>query len=262
MLDIYKLLIAIQEGKAPAALVSVIDVQGSTPRSVGTKMIVQNDGTVHGSIGGSAVEALVIKEAQECIASGRYRKVTHDLNDLEKHDTGMICGGKMEFFIEPINLTPHIYIFGGGHCGYPLARLAHLAGFRYTVIEDRSEFAQPERFPDARDILFGDMEKTASHLKLGAMDYVAIVTRNHELDYQTLRQVIKQPAAYIGLIGSKSKKSRIIKRLEQDGISKKDIARIYSPIGLDIGAETPEEIAISILAEMILIKNKGQNGKT
>ncbi len=258
MEDIYKTLVSVQESKTPAALVSIIESKGSTPRSVGTKMIVLHDGTVHGTVGGSAVEALVIREAQECIKTGSYKKVMHDLNDHEKHDTGMICGGKMEFFIEPINLASHVYIFGGGHCGYPLARFAHQVGFQYTIIEDRPEFAQQERFSDASDIKLGDVEQIAKEMEFCDRDFIAIVTRNHELDYHTLRQVIGKPAAYIGLIGSKTKRAQIFKKLENDGFSKADMDRIHTPIGLDIGAETPEEIAISILAEMIAVKNKKQ----
>jgi len=262
--NIYKLLASIQDKKTPAALISVIGTKGSTPRAVGAKMIVISDGTVHGSIGGSAVEALIIQEAMECISSGSYKKVMHNLNDLEKHDTGMICGGKMEFFIEPINLTPQLFIFGGGHCGYPLARIAHQVGFQYTIIEDRTEYAKEDRFPDAKEIMIGNVEQIAKNLDTSERDFMAIVTRNHEMDYQTLRQIIKKPARYIGLIGSKSKKSQIFKKLEKDGFTQQDISQIHAPIGLDIGAETPEEIAISILAEMILVKNRslGQKEKS
>ncbi len=256
MPDIYKILVDIQKQNTPAALVSVIDTSGSTPRSAGAKMIVMENGTIYGSIGGASVESLVIAEAQACISAGSFKKVSHNLNDLEKHDTGMICGGKMEFFIEPINLTPHLYIFGGGHCGLPLARLAHQIGFEYSIIEDRAEFAHTERFPDARNLWVGDMPQIAKDLEMGNRDYIAILTRNHELDYQTLRQVIKKDAKYIGLIGSKAKKKQIFKKLVQDGFDQGLIDRIYTPIGIDIAAETPEEIAISILAEIISVKNQ------
>ena len=155
-------------------------------------------------------------------------------------------------------MASHIYIFGGGHCGYPLAHFAHQVGFQYTIIEDRPEFAQKERFSDASDIILGDVEQIAKEMEFCDRDFIAIVTRNHELDYHTLRQVITKPAAYIGLIGSKAKRSQIFNKLEKDGFSKSDMDQIHTPIGLDIGAETPEEIAISILAEMIAVKNKKQ----
>ena len=256
MESFYDILADILKKNTPAALVTVIDAKGSTPRSTGAKMIVLSDGVVHGTIGGSSVESLVIQEAKDCIKSGTFRKVIHDLNDHEKHDTGMICGGKMEFFIESINLTPNLFIFGGGHCGYPLAKIANQVGFRYTIIEDRPEFAQEDRFPEAKEIRVGDVKQIANELITSAQDFVAIVTRNHDLDYITVREILKKPARYIGLIGSKTKKNQIVKKLEADGFKKEDIKRIHTPIGLDIGAETPEEIAISILAEMIQVKNK------
>ena len=172
--NMYKILASIQDKKTPAALISVIDTKGSTPRAVGAKMIVLSDGTVHGSIGGSAVEALIIQEAMECISSGSYKKVMHNLNDLEKHDTGMICGGMMEFFIEPINLTPQLFIFGGGHCGYPLARIAHQVGFQYTIIEDRTEYAKVTRRDrlDFRSILFSINDDVFSKLNSGIPGFI------------------------------------------------------------------------------------------
>ena len=253
--DIYNKIEEIRKNKIPAALVTIIETSGSTPRDVGAKMLVLGDGTIHGTIGGSSVESMVIEDARNCIKTGKYKKVHHSLNDLEKHDTGMICGGKMEFFIEPINLAPHIYIFGGGHCGYPLARFSIQLGFQYTVIEDRPEFAKDERFPQASEILLGDVEAISQKIDIGLSDYVAIVTRNHELDFRALRNIIKKPAKYIGLIGSKRKRQQIFKRLLNEGINQTEIDRIHTPIGLDINAETPEEIAISILAEIIKIKN-------
>jgi len=255
MEELYSKIDEIRKNKIPAALVTIIEASGSTPRDVGAKMIVLGDGSIHGTIGGSSVESLVIKDARDCIKTGKFKKVQHNLNDLEKHDTGMICGGEMEFFIEPINPAPHIYIFGGGHCGYPLARFSTQLGFQYTIIEDRQEFASAERFPNAHEILLGDIKEIAGKIDIGSSDYITIVTRNHELDYIALRNIIKKPAKYIGLIGSKRKRQQIFKSLLNDGIGQKEIDRIHTPIGLDINAETPEEIAISILAEIIKIKN-------
>ena len=255
MQDLYQKLSEIQKKRIPAAVVTVIEARGSTPRNAGAKMIVLADGTIFGTIGGAAVEALVAEEAKACIKTGDFRKVKHSLNDAEKHDTGMVCGGTMEFFIEPVNQVPHLIILGGGHCGHPLARIARQVGFQYTLIEDRPEFAGEDRFPEANQIIIGDIEQIASELETSDSDYIAIVTRNHELDFLALKNILKKPARYIGLIGSRSKKKQIIKRLESEGFSPTEIERIHTPIGLEIKAETPEEIAISILAEIILVKN-------
>ena len=255
MEDIYQKIAEIRAKRIPSALVTVTEARGSTPRNAGAKMLVLADGTIYGTIGGAAVEALVIKEAQASIQSGEFRKVTHSLNDAEKHDTGMVCGGTMEFFIEPVNQVSHLYILGGGHCGYPLARIARQVGFQYTLVEDRPEFATEERFPDAEQILIGEMEQIARDLKTMDTDFIAIVTRNHELDYLSLKNILKKPAKYIGLIGSKAKRKKVFERLRDDGFSEADIGRIHTPIGIEIKAETPEEIAISILAQIILVKN-------
>ena len=255
MQDLYLKLSEIQSKRIPAALVTVIDARGSTPRNAGAKMIVLTDGTIYGTIGGAAVEAMVAEEAKACIKTGEFRKVKHSLNDAEKHDTGMVCGGTMEFFIEPVNQVPHLIILGGGHCGHPLARISRQIGFQYTLIEDRPEFAGEDRFPDASKIIVGDFDQVTNSLETSDSDYIAIVTRNHELDFISLKNILKKPARYIGLIGSRSKRQRIIKRLKDEGFSTAEIERIHTPIGLEIKAETPEEIAISILAEIILVKN-------
>ena len=174
MEDIYKKVIELQEQGIPAALVTVIATKGSTPRGVGTKMIVLSDGSIIGTVGGSSVEAMVIEESKSCIQSGKCDKVTHNLDDAEKKDTGMICGGVMEFFVEPLVPSSHIYIFGGGHVALPLARMASQVGFTYTIIEDRAEFATRDRFPDAKELLVGKLQAVAQKIDFKATDFVAI----------------------------------------------------------------------------------------
>ena len=258
MLNIYNKLRELQDKNIPAALVTVIATKGSTPRDTGSKMIVLSDGKIYGTIGGSAVEAIVIEEARECLKKNITKKVWHDLDDQEKADTGMICGGKMEFFIEPMAISPNLIIFGGGHVALPLARLASMVGFTYTIVEDRQEFAMPERFPDAKEIILSLAEEIDQKITIIPSDYIAIVTRSHELDYQALKKVLKHDAKYIGLIASKVKKKQVVEQLKNDGFKDSDIARIYSPIGINIAAQTPEEIAVSIVAELIQVKNKSE----
>jgi xanthine dehydrogenase accessory factor len=207
------------------------------------------------SIGGSSVEALVIEEARNCLSEGRYKKVWHNLDDEKKDDTGMICGGQMEFFIEPVNVQPHLIIFGGGHVALPLARIASEVGFSYTIVEDREEFAVKDRFPSAKAIFKTRPAEIDQKINFLPTDFVAIVTRSHELDYDVLKKVLRKELKYVGLIASKVKKKQVFERLKKEGFSEKDINRIHSPIGLEIAAQTPEEIAISILAELIQVKN-------
>jgi xanthine dehydrogenase accessory factor len=218
-------------------------------------MLVCGNGEVYGTVGGSSVEAMVIEEARECLKKNKTKKVWHDLDDRNKADTGMICGGKMEFFIEPVSTFSHLQIFGGGHVALPLAQIASMIGFRYTIIEDRQEFASADRFPDAKEIILATSEEIDQKVEFSDSDYIVIVTRSHEIDYQSLKKVLKQKVKYIGLIASKVKKKQVFEQLKKEGFKDQAINQIHSPIGLDIAAQTPEEIAISILAEIIQVKN-------
>ena len=252
---VFEKMIEARERGVPAALVTIIQTKGSTPRKSGSKMLVLSDGTVFGSVGGSKVEALVIEESLDCIRKNTCRKTEHTLDDEAGSDTGMICGGWMEFFIEPLQTIAHLYIFGGGHVALPLAQLANEAGFSCTIIEDRAEYATRERFPHAREIKVGEPGEIAQSLTFRDTDFIAIVSRSHEQDFAVLKEVINKNIYYLGIIGSKKKKKEFFNRLKQEGVSEKFLERIHIPIGLDIGAETPEEIAFSIVAELIKVKN-------
>ncbi len=254
-MNIFQKIEELRQKNIPAALVTVIKTSGSVPRKVGAKMIVQFDGQIHDTIGGSSVEALVIKEAQETIESGQAQIVSHDLFDEDKLDTGMICGGTMKFFIDPIVIPERLYIFGGGHVGFQVASLAKKVGFEYVIVDDRAEFASTERFPDALNLVVDDPGAVAKNLDVTNNDYIVIVTRGHKDDYNVLRVIIKKPARYIGMIASKTKQKQIFGKLRRrDNISDHQLSKIHSPIGIDIGAETPEEIAVSIIAELIKVK--------
>ncbi len=257
-MDFFQKINELQSRGMAAALITVVEARGSVPREAGAKMIVQHDGRIFGTIGGGAVEALVIEEAQQVIKNGRPRLVKHDLNDEEGSDTGMVCGGNMTFFIEPLAVTEKLYIFGGGHIALYLSRLAELMGWRYAVIDDREEFCNAERFPKAEQLYVEAPGKTAAQLTTGHSDYIIIITRDHAYDYDVLREVLKSNAGYIGMIGSKLKRKQIYEKLiTVDGVSDDRLARVHSPIGLDIHAETPEEIALSIMAELVQVKRAG-----
>jgi xanthine dehydrogenase accessory factor len=255
MPSIFQKIRELEQTHTPAALVTIIKTQGSVPRNIGTKMIVQLDGEIHGTIGGSTVEALVIEEAQNAIHTGQPRVVTHTLSDELNQDTGMICGGTLDLFIEPILLPEKVYIFGGGHVGFHVASFVKRIGFEFIIIDERPEFASIDRFPDALMRIVDNPESVANNLEITNTDYIVIVTHGHQYDYEVLRSVITKPARYIGMIASTTKRNQIYHRLRTvDNISDDLLSRIHSPIGVDIGAETPEEIAISIVAELIQIR--------
>ncbi|MCW4038206.1 MAG: XdhC family protein [Candidatus Bathyarchaeota archaeon] len=255
VMSVFQKIEELRQKNIPAALVTVIKTSGSVPREVGAKMIVQFDGQIHGTIGGSSVEALVIKEAQDAIKAGRPQTVTHTLSDEAHTDTGMVCGGTMDFFIEPIQIPERVYIFGGGHVGFQVASLTKKVGFDYVVVDDRAEFASTERFPDASNLIVADPGTVAENLTVTTNDYIIIVTPAHKDDYNVLKGVIQKPARYIGMIGSSTKRKQIYQKLRTtDGIPDDLLNKIHSPIGINIGSETPEEIAVSIVAELIQVR--------
>lgn len=256
--NLWSELAKLESSGSPAALVTVIRVQGSTPREAGARMIVLPDGKIIGTIGGSAVESLVVQEALEVLRIGKSRVSQYDLNDPAKTSTGMICGGKMEFFIEPLKPLPHLYIFGAGHVGSALAQFTSILGLPHTVVDDRPEFADRERFPQAQRILCGDFSEVLADLDFVQPAYIMIVTRCHDTDLEVLRWVLRKPSAYLGMICSRRKKTEIFRILSEEGYSKEEMERVHAPIGLDIRSETPAEIAVSILAEVIQIKNCGK----
>ena len=251
MLDIYQEIAKITAEGGEAALATVVSAHGSTPRGVGTKMLVRADGSIIGSIGGGSVEAQVIKKAAEVIRKGQPQRHHFNLVAREGEEPGMICGGNMEVFIDPILPAPTMYIFGGGHISLGLAKIGKLLGFKIAVIEDRAESVTPERFPEVELILAENFDKAFAKLKINKSSYIAIVTRGHKTDEAVLELALATPAKYIGMIGSKSKIKAIFSHLLAKGIPKKLLDTVHTPIGLEIYAETPEEIAISILAEIV-----------
>lgn len=257
MENMFEKILEVQKGHKASALVTVIKAEGSTPRKVGSKMIVIANGEIIGSVGGASVEALVVEKAKECIKSRKCIIDSHDLNDPSNEDTGMICDGMMEFFIEPLSIQNHLFIFGAGHVGLALASLAYQVGFEYTVIDDREEFANRDRFPDALEIVVDNMGEYADGLECHPSDFIAIMTSGHINDYEVIRGIIQKPYRYLGMIGSVSKRTETYSRLRETGVSDDLLKQVHSPIGLEIYGETPEEIAVSIVAELIKVKNEG-----
>jgi xanthine dehydrogenase accessory factor len=258
MLNIFEDIVKLMRDGQAAALATVISVNGSAPREIGAKMLVRNDGTTDGSIGGGNIEFEVCERALEVISTGKPKLLHFDLTGTDADKDKMICGGVMDVFVEPILSPPTLYIFGGGHISLALVKIGRIIGFRIVVIDEKPEFANRDRFPEANDILFGDFTEAFSQLKLDKSSYVVIVTRSHLSDKLILEWAVNTEAAYIGMIGSKKKVNTIFANLRSKGVCEELLKNVHAPIGLDIDAETPEEIAVSILAEIIKVRRTVQ----
>jgi xanthine dehydrogenase accessory factor len=239
------------------ALVTVIETKGSTPREVGAKMLVNKDGLIAGTIGGGITEARVIEEAQQALKEGKGRLLTYHLTKEEAAlDEGAICGGDMKIFIDILQPKEEVLIFGAGHIAVCVSKLAKMVGFKVTIIDDRKDFANQDNFPEADEIIAEDTEKALTHLKITHSTYIIILTRGHLKDEEALGSVIKSGANYIGMIGSRKKNATVFQNLEEQGISAEELKKVHTPIGIDIKAQTPEEIAVSIIAEIIQVRRK------
>ena len=240
----------------PVALCTLINTSGSTPRHEGSKMLVYPDGHILGSIGGGEVESRVIQEALTALLNGKARRLSYNMVDPQRGDPG-VCGGQVEVFVEPIIPRPEIVIIGGGHVGKAVAHLAHWLGFRVAVSDDRAEFCTKDANPDADRFFQVPMAELPHHLKITPQTYLVLTTRGMAVDVAGLPGLLESDAAYIGLIGSKRRWSMTRKALIETGIPQEKLDRVHSPMGLELNAETPEEIAVSIMAEILKYRNGG-----
>ena len=246
--------VALEQGEQ-AALVTIVSTTGSTPQRVGAKMLVFADGRTVGTIGGGCYENDAFWKAREAITSRKPQLVHYELSDDFAQETGLICGGQMDVYIEPIEPSPELYVIGAGHVGYHLARLAADVGFRVHVVDDREKFANAERFPMAAEVVADDIPAWVARANLPPHAYVVIVTRGHNNDLDALRALAPRDLRYLGLIGSRAKVARIYDALLEESMPADLLRQVHAPIGLDIGAVTPQEIAVSILAELIAVKH-------
>jgi xanthine dehydrogenase accessory factor len=256
MMELYEEIVKLKGEGKPMTLVTIIGAEGSTPRETGAKMLVREDGTILGTIGGGCLEGQVIVDAVMAMREAKPRKVRYDLTGKEAAGAGMICGGVVEIYIEPIVPTPTVFIFGGGHISLSVSKISAMSGFQVTVIDDRPEFANRERFPEAGQVIAEKFSAAFPRLQVTRSDYLVIVTRGHADDQQVLEWALNTEAGYIGMIGSKRKISTLYRNLEEKGIAREKLLRVHAPIGLNIGALTPEEIAVSIVAQMIQIRRE------
>jgi xanthine dehydrogenase accessory factor len=253
--EVFSALATALERGEEVALVTIVSSTGSTPQRVGAKMLVYADGRTVGTIGGGCYENDAFWKARETIKARKPLNVRYELTDDIAEESGLICGGQMEVFIEPVEPSPDVYIFGAGHVGYFLGRMAHEVGFRVHVVDDREKFASSERFGDGIDVIVDDIPSWLASHTLPSTGYAVIVTRGHKHDIDALRALIATPTRYVGLIGSRAKVKRIFDALRAEGTPPDALERVHAPIGLDIGAITPQEIAVSILAELIAVKH-------
>src|SRR4051794_4314307 len=238
-----------------AALVTIVSAQGSTPQRVGAKMLVFPDGRTVGTIGGGCYENDAFWKAKESLHSRKPLLVKYDLTDDFAQESGLICGGTMQVYIEPLESTPHLHVIGAGHVGFHLAKLAHTIGFKVHVLDDREKFASRDRFPEAADVTVDSIPDWLHHAAIPSSAYVVVVTRGHTHDLDALRSLAARDLRYLGLIGSRAKVARVFDALAAEGMPAECLSRVHAPIGLDIGAITPAEIAISILAELIAVRH-------
>jgi xanthine dehydrogenase accessory factor len=334
------------KARKPLVLVSILSLEGSTPRHGGTKMVVGADGKTYGTIGGSLIEAAAIREAKKVLSTRKSRILSYKLSGKDATAPGMICGGKAEILLDYLSVTPEnrefsrqwhdmirqgkdfyllthlkgdkyavevlghavllpdsvigggasliasdigklkpelhnvthsavlplgdtrvvvdrirrlktLYCFGAGHVAVPTAHLAALVGFRVVVIDDRPEYANKERFPEAdKTLVIKDFKRACDGLEIDADSYIVIVTRGHQYDRAVLEQSLRTNAGYIGMISSRRKREAIYEYLIAQGFKKERLEQVHSPIGIDIGGETPEEIAVSIVAELIKVRSQ------
>ena len=253
-MDVYEELVRLRRLGQKCALATIVEVRGSIPSYQTAKLLVREDGSIAGTIGGGCVEAEVWNAAREVMETGQSRRLSFNLAQDAAYDNGLICGGQLEVFVEPVVPQPRAFLFGGGHISKGLAKIAGMAGFATVVIDDREAFANRERFPEADETIAAEYEEVFPRLEVNENSFIVIVTRGHRDDMRVLRWAAGTRAAYIAMIGSKRKVISVVRELEKEGLPATAFDRIHAPMGLEIGAVTPEEIAVSVVAEMIAVR--------
>jgi xanthine dehydrogenase accessory factor len=253
---IFGIIAEIEKGNRSAALCTVVRSRGSTPRGPASKMIVYPNGEIAGTVGGGEMEGRVIIEALDAIQQNKSKYIEYNMVDPERGDPG-VCGGQVEVFIEPINPRPLLLIIGGGHVGREISRLGSWLGYRIAMSDDRIEYCNREKNPYAEEFYPILMEELPGQLEITSTTYIVLATRGVDIDVPGLPGLLQSSAAYIGVIGSRRRWATTYEKLREMGIENHLLTKVHSPVGLDINAETPEEIAVSIMAEIIMIRKGG-----
>ncbi|MFH1038510.1 MAG: XdhC/CoxI family protein [PVC group bacterium] len=254
--DVFSFILDSRRSGEAVVLATVVGSRGSVPAAAGSRMAVTASATA-GTVGGGALEARVIEEARKALTDRKSWLLHFSLDDSEAADLGMICGGEQEVFLDVIEPSPRLLIFGGGHVGRALARVAAAAGFPVSVVDDRDEFVDPAHFPAGCSLIRMPFDGNWEGLGISAETMIVILTRGHAFDRLCLKKAVSTAARYIGMIGSRRKVAETLAALEKDGIPVKDDERVYAPVGLDLGGSSPEEIAVSILAEIVAVRYGG-----
>jgi xanthine dehydrogenase accessory factor len=249
-MDLYAEIAALVAEGRPFVVATVIESAGSTPQKPGSKMVVLSDGSLRGTVGGGAIEQQIIDAARALLEAAEQTRV---IETHLTHELGMCCGGRMKVFLEKHGAAARLTVFGAGHVAKELAALAHHVGFRVTVVDARAEWATAARFPGC-EVLRVDPADHARMLAGGEHDYFCVTTHDHPLDQAVVEALLNKPAAYLGVIGSRRKAERFRMRLKAAGAGDAALDRIRSPMGLPIGALTPAEIAVSIVAELVQLR--------
>jgi len=254
--NIYKEITKAMEKREKIVLITIINTEGSVPNKVGAKMLVWPDGKIAGTVGGGSPEAIAIKEGLKIFEKPEAKTVTFDLTPGQEHSVGPICGGKLTIYMEPINFLKKLVIFGGGHVGYEVYKLGKAVDFDVTVVDDRPDFANTERFPMADRVICKPFVESINDIGFDSDTYAVILTKGHVHDEIVLRGILNLDVniAYTGMIGSMKKVKILLDNMASEGIKKEKIDRVYSPIGLKIGGNSPAEIGISIMAEILKVK--------
>jgi xanthine dehydrogenase accessory factor len=249
-MDIFKEIVALKSAGIPAVLTTVVEVVGSAPGKPGARMIVKKDGSITGTIGGGAIEKRITEEALTMMPGRETRLLQYELKDI-----GMVCGGGMSVFLEPLVDAHSLIIFGAGHIGSALSKVSKMLGFTTAVVDNRPEFANEEKLPWADRVIADDYLKALQDLSFSDNTYVVILTHRHVHDFEILEYCIEQPLSYLGMIGSRKKVGKAFDQLREKGVDEEAIKRIHAPIGMNIGAESPEELAVAIAAQLIAVRS-------
>ncbi|HLY15751.1 MAG TPA: XdhC/CoxI family protein [Bryobacteraceae bacterium] len=258
-MDVYEELLSLRKLGRKCAIATIVQVRGSIPSYESAKLLVRDDGSMVGTIGGGCVEAEVVSAAREVIETGQPRHLSFNLGQDAAYDNGLICGGQLDVFVEPVLPVPGAFIFGAGHISKSISKIAGLAGFSTTIIDNRENFANRDRFPEAGEIYAEEYEEVFAKLPVNDTSYLIIVTRGHRDDMRVLRWAVTTNARYIAMIGSKRKVISVIRELETEGVARESFERVFAPMGLEIGAISPEEIAVSVVAEMIAVRRNAES---
>ncbi len=252
--DLYKEIVELRSKGLRAALATIIVTKGATPRKDSSKMLVYEDGSRSGTIGGGFTESEVCREALIALTTGKPKLLSFDLTGIDHEESALVCGGFMQVYVEPVLPDPTLFILGAGFVSKAVAEAIKPIGFRIAVIDDRIEYANPGKFPNA-DVFYVDRwEEVLKKLPITDSSYLFIATRGHALDLICLRFALHSPARYIGMLGSPRKVQSLFELLEKEGVNPAQFKRVCVPAGIDIGAETAEEIAASIAAELITVR--------